>query len=590
MIRRLPFVLVVIILGVFVFQGPIQMSRAQDSPPTTLINAALADLSQRAGRTITLNSLSAWTWTQTNYPDTSLGCPQAGGVYTQVLTNGYSLVFTYNGAVFDYRAAADGSSLFLCSGPATVPAAPAAPAVNATATPAGPTATPEGRAVCTGAMNTRLESGMVARVRATGLPVNVRNQPTATSAKVGQITPGDTFDIVGAYTCAENLVWWPILYGDVSGWAAEGGNNVYWVEPTDARVALATATPAALVAATPISGTPVASLPEGAQVYSLPDSPQAISADNASQLDRFVELRVNETVTGLAWSPDGQWIAMTTQNGLRLYNLLAIRQTPRTFQVPNGPTTGVAFNADGSLLVTGHADGTVRLWDISTGGLRGLLRGHTQPVQAVAFSPDGTRIASGGGNPNTGELKLWDANTQTEIATLQGHTATVVAVAFSPDGALLASASLDRTVRLWDVATASPGTILPESGDTTTAVTFSPDGSWLAFAGEAGIVRLWEIGPGVQMALQGDAVVPTTALAFSPDGSLLVTAGSPALGSAGRLWNPATNTQIGPLPMFEDTPGLTTAAGVTFNPDGSMLAVALSTDNSGLVRILGISR
>ncbi len=587
MVRRLSLVLMVIILGIFILQGPVQMSRAQDNPPTTLINAALADLSQRAGRTLTLNSLSAWTWTQSNYPDTSLGCPQAGGVYAQVLTNGYSFVFNYNGAVFDYRAAADGSSLFLCSGPATVPAAPA---VSPTAPPLGPTATPEGRAVCADAMNTRLATGMVARVRATGLPVNVRNQPTASGAKVGQIDPGAAFDIVGTYTCAENLVWWPIVYGDVSGWAAEGANSVYWVEPTDARVTPPTATPSAQVAATPVAGTPVASLPEGAQVYALPNSPQAIRTDNTDQLDRFVELRVNEVVTGLAWSPDGQWIAMTTQDGLRLYNLLAIRQTPRTFQVPNGPTTAVAFNGDGSLLVTGHTDGTVRLWDISTGGLRGLLRAHSLPVRAVAFSPDGTRIATGGGDQTAGELKLWDAASQTQIATLQGHTAAILAVAFSPDGALLASASLDGTVRLWDVATASPGTILPESGDTTTAVTFSPDGSWLAFAGEAGIVRLWEIGPGVQMAMQGDAVVPTTALTFSPDGSLLVTAGGPALGSAGRLWNPATNMQIGPLPMFEDTPGLTTAAGVTFNPDGSMLAIALTTGNSGLVRILGISQ
>ena len=99
---------------------------AQQDQPSALINRALADLSTRAGRTITLDNLSSWTWQQANYPDTSLGCPQTGQRYTQVVTNGYRIAFVYNGATFDYRASADGTVLFLCSGPATVPGAPTA--------------------------------------------------------------------------------------------------------------------------------------------------------------------------------------------------------------------------------------------------------------------------------------------------------------------------------------------------------------------------------------------------------------------------------------------------------------------------------
>ena len=80
------------------------------------------------------------------------------------------------------------------------------------------------------------------------------------------------------------------------------------------------------------------------------------------------------------------------------------------------------------------------------------LEEYRSPVLSVAFSPDGTILASGAGD-NT--VKLWDVATSTNIATLEGHTDEVYSVAFSPDGTMLASASRDRTIKLWNVATGS---------------------------------------------------------------------------------------------------------------------------------------
>ena len=79
------------------------------------------------------------------------------------------------------------------------------------------------------------------------------------------------------------------------------------------------------------------------------------------------------------------------------------------------------------------------------------LKEHTGPVTSVSFSPDGRRIASGGGFGDI-PIRLWDASTGEELHTLKGHTGGVYSVSFSPDGKRIASASEDQTVRLWDVA------------------------------------------------------------------------------------------------------------------------------------------
>jgi WD40 repeat protein len=224
------------------------------------------------------------------------------------------------------------------------------------------------------------------------------------------------------------------------------------------------------------------------------------------------------------------------------------------------PVESVAFSPDGVTLASAGEDGTVRLWRPATGERTAELLGHTGPVATVAYSPDGGTVASAG---KDGTVRLWDPTTGRQTGSLVGHIDWVRAVAFSPDGATLVSAGDDGTVRLWDAGAGAQTGDLTRHTDWVRAVAFSPDGSTLATAGFDGIVRLWDAGTAVEVGELVGHSDTVAALAFSPDGTVLASAGWDGVV---RLWDPATRAPTGRLTAH----GILTA--VAFNPDGTVLA------------------
>jgi uncharacterized protein with WD repeat len=232
----------------------------------------------------------------------------------------------------------------------------------------------------------------------------------------------------------------------------------------------------------------------------------------------------------------------------------------------------VAFSPDGTLLASGSWDETVKLWNIAAGTEATTLDEHTAVVWGLAFSPDGAVLASGSGD---GRMKLWNVATGTESAMLKGLQG-LRGVAFSPDGQLLASGSRDDMVRLWSVITSAEPTILEGHTENVYDVAFSPDGAFLASASEDSTVRLWEVSTGETITLKGHTD-NVWSVAFSPNGKLLA---SGSWDGTVRLWDVATGRQTALLSTNADN-----VWEVAFSPDGRLLA---SASSDGTVKLWNV--
>lgn len=153
-------------------------------------------------------------------------------------------------------------------------------------------------------------------------------------------------------------------------------------------------------------------------------------------------------------------------------------------------TTAVRFFPDGERVASASEDGTVRIWEASTGRNLLTFKGHADQVWSLAIAPDGRSVASGSSDSS---VKVWDAQTGAVMHTFLDHKSRVGALVFSPDGALLYSGGEDNMIRAWDLKEAKAAFVLAGHKGRVRGLSISRNGKRLASGGGDNSVRLWDL-------------------------------------------------------------------------------------------------
>ena len=207
-------------------------------------------------------------------------------------------------------------------------------------------------------------------------------------------------------------------------------------------------------------------------------------------------IELPHNATGIALSPDGELLAVTSRDGtLNLYELPTYRvRWSRTFGAGHAIQLHFAAGTD-KLVVRTLSDNFVAVVNVANGVMStqeniGRLRA---PVGCVAVSPDGTWLATGSGDR---AVRIWDLETQNELMCLQGRDADVISIAFSPDGRTLAAGTASASVTLWHMASGQELGTFKTPLASINQLSFSQRGDTLAIAGrmpdDSGQVVLWK--------------------------------------------------------------------------------------------------
>jgi hypothetical protein len=510
---------------------------------------ALNDLSRYFNTEIGLDDLSSWSYVLDFHNDTALGCALVTGSAAPQGISAYTFRLDYQGVIYDYRVAEDGSIVFPCNA-ALLEQAPLGNAVPASVMEPCPVD-------FAGFLAPRLEISGRGRIAPGGTPNRLRQQADLNAPQIGLIAPGTTFNILQGPSCdAETgIIWWLVDVGGTQGWTAEGLGSDYFVEPVASSV--------------------------------VPSERSLINAENVEFLVPLATLPL-PGVSALAFNPDGSRLAVAGTTGLGVYELATFQPVPGTIDRA-ARATQIAFSADDRYLAYSTPTAELVVIDLTSGASYVLSDAPREQVNDLDFSPTlPTALAVASGSTfepviSTPAWLLYDV--EFDLRQLEFPTPSWVRnVAFSPDGEWFAW--LDLSVHVADVTTGDELYRIDLSEPSRGGLTWRPQPETavapesIAFS-DGALVRWVELETGAEIDYSGDADFFPAAISFTPDGTLLAAINAPPpgaeIGSTLNVWDVETADLL-----FGSA--IEPSAELEFSPDGTLLAIAVE----GEVILLGI--
>ncbi|HEX6401095.1 MAG TPA: WD40 repeat domain-containing protein, partial [Actinomycetota bacterium] len=283
---------------------------------------------------------------------------------------------------------------------------------------------------------------------------------------------------------------------------------------------------------------------DGTRVVTTSDYGEAIVWD-VSNGEALFTVETGEGTGGASFSPDGRLLTVPGQRG-SVQIVDAENGTPRsTLWAPGGPFCSPSFSPDGGRIAASGCpylgSWQTVIWDVTTGNPLAKVRDE-RGSSGVMFSPDGERLAG----RTDGGAAVWDAWTGLPLLTVSGHSGDVIGVAFSRDGTRLATGSKDGTARVWDAASGRELVRLSGHGGLVALVDFDPSGTRLLTGGGDGTARVWDVSPTAGAEVWAEMVASgwgATSIEYSEDGARLAMAG----GGGGWVLDPATGDRLTPI-------------------------------------------
>ena len=234
---------------------------------------------------------------------------------------------------------------------------------------------------------------------------------------------------------------------------------------------------------------------------------------------------VHRTLAGLrkrtrqmAFSVDGTTLWSAGDGGMITAWDIRLAKISSNSPGHSGAVNSLAVNRQGTRLVSAGEDKIVRIWAIGQEGLDLILelKGHKKGITGVDFSPDGTLVASVGGDRR---LMVWDVQTGALLRETEAHDGWIRCVSFSPDGKQISTGGDDRLIRTWDVSDLSMLKQFEGHEGWVQSIAYSPSGKLLISGGHDQYIRLWDAGGGDQLAVSDKLDQVVLSVDASPAGT-----------------------------------------------------------------------